>query len=96
MSKTATCGTSGNAFFAAMIPARFAGLCSGASTESSSMLISTSGVITVGSKKRAPPCTTRCPTAVGGFSLSDGPFSANASSMTAKPAVWSGIGSSRS
>ena len=44
-------------------PARFAGLCSGASTDSSSMLISTSGVMSVGSKKRAPPCTTRWPTA---------------------------------
>ena len=28
-------------------------------------------------------------------SSSDGPFSANASSITANPAVWSGIGSSR-
>ena len=59
------------------------------------MLISTSGVMSVGSKNRAPPCTTRCPTATGGCSSSDGPFAANASSMTANPAVWSGIGSSR-
>ena len=57
---------------AATIPARFAGLCSGASTESSSMLISTSGVISVGSKKRAPPCTTRWPTAIGACSVERG------------------------
>ena len=39
------------------------GLCSGARTDSSSMLISTSAVMRVGSKKRSPPCTTRWPTA---------------------------------
>ena len=85
---------SGKAAFAALMPCSAPGLCSGASTDSSSMLISTSGVMTVGSKKRAPPCTTRWPTATGGRSSSDGPCWAKASSITAKPAVWSGIGSS--
>merc|ERR1711969_523625 len=95
VSNTATCGTSGKAFFAAVIPWRFAGLCSGASTDSSSMLISTSGVMRVGSKNRAPPCTTRWPTAIGGSSSSDGPCSAKARIIRSKPAVWSGMRSVR-
>ncbi len=61
VSNTATCGTSGKAFRAATMPARFAGLCSGARTDSSSMLISTRAVMSVGAKKRAPPWTTRWP-----------------------------------
>jgi len=60
------------------------------------MFSSTRWVISVGSKNRLPPCTTRWPTAIRFVSDSFGPCSAKASIITAKPAVWSMIGRSRS
>ena len=63
VSKTATCGTSGQRSRAARMPARLAGLCSGASGTQASMPATHSSVMSVASTKRSPPCTTRWPTA---------------------------------
>ena len=63
-------------------------MCSGASTDSSSMLISTSGVIERRLEEARAAVHDPVPDGdAADASSSDGPFSANASSMTANPAV---------
>src|SRR5215831_7295366 len=72
VSKTATCGTPGSAARASRIAPSAGVLCSGAIRESSSIAASTSSSITTGSVYRAPPWTTRCPTASAGTNPSTG------------------------
>ena len=64
VSKTATCGVSGNASCARTIPSTLAGLCSGArSDRSRSAARPRRRRRATGSVNRPPPWTTRCPTA---------------------------------
>ena len=50
-------------FIQALIPKTFAGLCKGANSLNSSIVLSTSSVIRQDSLNILPPCTTRCPIA---------------------------------
>ena len=72
MSKTATCGRSGSAARASRISATAAALWSGATPPCSSSAAMTPSSISVGAVNRAPPNTTRWPTATrpGGASES--------------------------
>lgn len=87
VSNTATCGTPGKASRATRTPARFTGLCSGASGASSSMAAITPSSTSTASRKRVPPCTTRCPTATGS---SSGPAFSNASRTAASASACPG------
>ena len=62
VSNTATCGRSGRTARTASIPARLAGLCSGASGLTDPMAAITSSSTSTEAVNRAPPCTTRWPT----------------------------------
>ena len=64
MSNTATIGTFGNAFLAALIPATPAGLCNGAKSIHFSISLITSSFISTDLLNISPPCTILCPTAV--------------------------------
>src|SRR3954470_1793514 len=82
------CGTSGKSFSAVAMPSRFAGLCNGASGISSVTLATSSSSTSTGSENRAPPCTTRCPTALMSVSSRDGPCSENASIAAFNASSW--------
>ena len=68
---------------ATRIPARLAGLCSGARGDNRSMAASTASSITVGAENSTPPITTRWPTAARAEPFSVGPWVSNASSTCA-------------
>ena len=89
VSKTATCGRSGNARRATSIPTALTGLCSGASTDRSRIAASTASSISTGAEKRSPPCTTRCATATRPSSGAD-------ASTASSAAAWSGTTAGRS
>ena len=72
MSNTATWGCLRHRRPGHPMPARLAGLCSGASGDSRSMATSTASSITVGAENSMPPITTRCPTAASSESSSEG------------------------
>jgi hypothetical protein len=63
VSNTATWATVGHVARAASMPARFAGLWSGASGTSSRITSTTWSSMWAGSENTAPPCTTRWPIA---------------------------------
>ena len=62
VSKTATWGSSGRMALIASMPARFAGLCNGASRVNSRIAAMTSSSTSVEALNRSPPWTTRWPT----------------------------------
>ncbi len=61
VSNTATCGRSGRAARTASMPARLAGLCSGASGLNERIAAITSSSTSTDAVNRSPPCTTRWP-----------------------------------
>ena len=61
VSNTATCGSPGRMALTASMPARFAGLCSGASRANSRIAAMTSSSTRTESLNRSPPWTTRWP-----------------------------------
>ena len=62
VSNTATCGSPGRMALTASMPARFAGLCSGASRANSRIAAMTSSSTRTEALNRSPPWTTRWPT----------------------------------
>ena len=102
VSKTATCGTPGSArAAAARSPSSAGALCSGAIASSSWIASRTSSSTSTGSRKRGPPCTTRCPTAAtsaGDTSSSDSTVVTLSSASTSRsfrlvePALTTRIG----
>ena len=95
MSKTATWGTSGNAFWAARMPCKLAGLWSGARSKASRMASTTSPSMSADSANRSPPWTTRWPTApISGSTSPRGPSASRIrSSRCASAVAWSGAAS---
>jgi hypothetical protein len=90
VSKTATCGIEGNSSRAASMPSTAAGLCSGASAPRSAIWSRTQESMSFGAEKRAPPCTTRWPTATTFASSRESPAASNSSITTRMATTWSG------
>ena len=64
VSNTATCGSPGRAARIASMPARLAGLCSGARWLTEPIAATTSSSTSTERVNRSPPCTTRWPTPI--------------------------------
>ncbi len=91
VSKTATCGTSGNAAMADSRPATVAGLCSGASGISSRMTSMTSAVTIVGSLNWSAPWTARWPTPASSPTSDTAPVRSKAAVSAWNASPWSAI-----